>query len=299
MYEKWHELEHQFRAEAKQDAPPFGPGVVEWDYSRYTRALGFGKAPGLDSLRRRACVVASGRYAFRDDAARHLKNWGEDIGWDFMRVSARPSTLVPDPVIYHLGIGITHPDSLIFCGAGQQGAPALGKRPRSPAMRIPLTATERWLIAADRVRRRLRTEIATRGLVLFIDDAEYLTPSALTTLSYLLDAQCAWKSHFLSSPAMVYVAFSLPAQHDEWFHETLARFNPLATPFRVRESVGPLTLRQIAKEPNLTVEEEHVAAVLAEAEVALSVDAEKGCLVAQRRRSNGVGMQHRGSTPRP
>ena len=273
MYEKWDELEHQFRAETKQDAPPFGPGVLEWDYSRYTRALGFGKAPGLDSLRRRACVVASGRYAFRNDAARHLKQWGDDVGWDFIRVSARPSTLVPDPVIYQLGIQVTHPDSLIFCAAGQQGTPVVGKRPRSLAMRIPLTASERWLIAADRVRRRLRCEIATRRLVVFIDDAEYLTPSALTTLSYLLDAQCAWKSHFLSSPAQIYIAFSLPAEHDGWFHETLARFNPLATPFRVREPVGPLTLSEAAKAPNLTVEEEHVAEVLAEAEVALTEEA--------------------------
>ena len=248
----------------------FGPGVLEWDYSRYTRALGFGKSPGLDNLRRRGCVVVSGRHAFRDEAARHLEQWGADVGWDLLRISARPSTLVPDPVIYQMGVEVTHPDSLIFCAAGQQGTPVVGKRPRSPAMRIPLTAGERWLIAADRVRRRVRCEIATRGIVLFIDDAQYLTPSSLTTLSYLLDAQCAWKSHFLSSPAMIYIAFSLPARHDAWFHETLARFNPLATPFRVREPIGPIPLAAAAKSPDLTVEEEHVAAVLAEAEVALS-----------------------------
>jgi len=271
MYDKWDQLEHQFRAETKQDAAPFGPDVVEWDYSRYTRALGFGRAPGLDSLQRRACVVASGRYAFRDEAARHLEGWGADIGWDFIRVSARPSTLVPDPVIYHLGIEVTHPDSLIFCAAGQQGSPALGKRPRAPAMRIPLTPSERWLIAADRVRRRVRSEIATRGIVLFIDDAEYLTPSALTILSYFLDAQCAWKSHFLSSPAQIYIAFSLPARHDSWFHETLGRFNSLVTPFAIREAVGPRTLHEAAKDPVLTVEEDHVIDVLAAAEVAVPV----------------------------
>ncbi|MHC4955263.1 MAG: hypothetical protein ACYTGZ_15525, partial [Planctomycetota bacterium] len=227
MYEKWDELEHHFRAETKQDPPPYGAGVVEWDYSRYTRALGFGKSPGLDTLKRRGCAVAAGRPDFWDAAARRLESWGERIGWDFIRVSARPSSVVPDPVVYHLGIEITHPDSLLFCGAGQQGPPALGKRPRSPAMRIPLTPAERWLIAADRVRRRLRTEIATRGLVIFIDEAHLLTPSALSILCYLLDAQCAWKSHLLSAPAKVYVAFAVPGKHDEWFREVAERFSPL------------------------------------------------------------------------
>ena len=264
MYEKWEELEHQFRAETQQDAPPFGPGVVEWDYSRYTRALGFGKSPGLDTLPRRGCAIVAGRPDFWDAAADHFEKWGESIGWDVLRVSARPSTVVPDPTIYQLGIEITHPDSLIFCAAGQQGEPALGKRPRSPAMRIPLSSTERWLIAADRVRRRLRTEIATRGLIICIDEAHLLTPNALTTLCYLLDAQCAWRSHLLSSPAQIYVAFSIPAHTSDWFHKTLQRFSPLASPFRATEPQGPRKRPEGLARVDVSVEDEHVLSTLRE-----------------------------------
>ncbi|MEM8884300.1 MAG: hypothetical protein AAGD14_09540, partial [Planctomycetota bacterium] len=258
----WEELEHHFRAETRPDEPPFGDDVVEWDYSRYTRALGLGRTPGLDTLKRRGCVQVSGRPAFRKEAARHLEAWGQDQGWDFLRVNAIPSTVVPDSVIYHLGIEITHPDSLIFCGAGQQGQPAVGKRPRSPAMRLPLQPEERWLIAADRVRRRLRSEIATRKLILYIDNAQCLTPNALSILSYLLDAQCAWKSHLLSAPAQVYIAFAHPARDEDWFADTLRRFSPRIEPFEIREAAGAVERRFAAGGRSLTIEQDHVQAVL-------------------------------------
>ncbi|MHC4848273.1 MAG: hypothetical protein ACYTEG_07450, partial [Planctomycetota bacterium] len=258
---KWEELELHFRGETQQDAPPFGEGVVEWDYSRYTRALGLGRTPGLDTLKRRGCVVAAGRPDFWDDAAAQLEQWSKQRNWRLVRVSARPSTVVPDPVIYHLGIEVTHPDSLIFCGAGQQGKPALGKRPRSPAMRIPLSPAERWLIAADRVRRRVRAESAMNGLVIFIDDAELLTPNALSILSYFLDAQCAWKSHLLSAPAQIYVVFATQAREEEWFRKTLERFSPRAEPFIARDEVGPR--RGVRGEPRLlSVEADHLLSSL-------------------------------------
>ncbi|MHC4938064.1 MAG: sigma-54-dependent transcriptional regulator [Planctomycetota bacterium] len=242
---KWEELELHFRGETQQDAPPFGEGVIEWDYSRYTRALGLGRTPGLDTLKRRGGVVAAGRQNFRDELADQIGEWSKEKGWRLIRLSATPSTVVPDPVIYHLGVEITHPDSLIFCGAGQQGRPAIGKRPRSPAMRIPLSPTERWLIAADRVRRRVRAESAMQGLVLFIDNAEMLTPSALSILSYFLDTHCAWKAHLLSAPAKIYTVFATQARHEEWFREILGRFSPRTEPFVVRESIGPKKHRRM------------------------------------------------------
>ncbi|MHC4450937.1 MAG: sigma 54-interacting transcriptional regulator, partial [Planctomycetota bacterium] len=244
--------------------------MVEWDYSRYTRALGLGRTPGLDTLKRRGCVVAAGRPDFWDDAAGQLEQWSKNRNWRLVRVSARPSTVVPDPVIYHLGVEVTHPDSLIFCGAGQQGKPALGKRPRSPAMRIPLSPAERWLIAADRVRRRVRAESAMSGLVIFIDDAELLTPNALSILSYFLDAQCAWKSHLLSAPAQIYVVFATQAREEEWFRKTLERFSPRAEPFVVRDVVGP-RVKGLARRDWLTVEQDHIHEVLRGVGFALSL----------------------------
>ena len=104
---KWEELEHHFRAETRQDPPPFGEGVIEWDYSRYTRALGLGRTPGLDTLKRRGCAVAAGRPEFWDEVAERMESWSEERGWRFLKLSARPSTVVPDPVIYHLGVEVT------------------------------------------------------------------------------------------------------------------------------------------------------------------------------------------------
>ncbi|MHC4933625.1 MAG: hypothetical protein ACYTGV_15705, partial [Planctomycetota bacterium] len=150
------------------------------------------------------------------------------------------------------------------------------KRVRGAGCSIPLAPGERWLIAADRVRRRVRTESASRGLVIVVDEAEKLTAASLGMLSYLLDAQRAWKARMLSRDAKIYVVFVTSPQHEELVRTTLSRFHQMRAIAVSREKPRKAGGTGARTSPNrdsaigLDVEEEHLCAALHAAPHALA-----------------------------
>ncbi|MCK6462055.1 MAG: hypothetical protein L6Q95_19405, partial [Planctomycetes bacterium] len=101
---EWRALEEHFREALTQDPGPFGDDAIEWDYSRYARALGLTGEPGAHDLPHRSCVVASLPPARWDAAQKRIAAWAEARGWSFWSISARPTVAVPDPITYALGL---------------------------------------------------------------------------------------------------------------------------------------------------------------------------------------------------
>ncbi|MHC4819686.1 MAG: hypothetical protein ACYTF8_16700, partial [Planctomycetota bacterium] len=222
---EWRVLEEHFRAATTQEPAPFGEDAIEWDYSRYSRALGLTGQPGLDDLNHTGCVVLALPGRRWEPAARKYAGWAGQRDWSLLRLSARPTVVVPDPVVYGLGVALAGPDGLIFARSGRQGPPALGRRPRPAGMSIPLTPGERWLIATARVRRRLRNEMAVRGLVLFVEEAHRLTPAALTLLAHAVRAHRAWQARMLARDAKAYVVLVTTPDHKAETLAMLERFD--------------------------------------------------------------------------
>jgi len=265
---EWRSLEEHYRAATTQDPAPFGEDAIEWDYSRYSRALGLTGQPGLDDLDHTGCallVVPTRRW---EAAARKYEGWAGQQDWSLVRLSARPTVMVPDPVVHGLGVAVAGHDGFVFARSGRQGSPALGARPRPPGMSIPLTPGERWLIATAHVRRRLRNEIAVRGLVLFVEEAHKLTPAALSLLAHVVRAHRAWQARMLARDAKAYVVLVTTPEHKTEMLAMLDRFD-IQGPVPVRRD----RIRKDAPfgpDPHLNVEEEHLFSALAAAPLALT-----------------------------
>ncbi|MHC4165177.1 MAG: hypothetical protein ACYSUM_23940, partial [Planctomycetota bacterium] len=245
-----------------------GEDAIEWDYSRYSRALGLTGQPGLDDLNHTGCALLALPARRWEAAARKYEGWAGQQDWSLVRLSARPTVMVPDPVVHGLGIAVAGHDGLIFARSGRQGPPALGARPRPAGMSIPLTPGERWLIATAHVRRRLRNEIAVRGLVLFVEEAHKLTPAALSLLAHLVRAHRAWQARMLARAAKAYVVLVTTPDHKAETLAMLERFD-IQGPVPVRRD----RLRKDAPSgpnPLLSVEEEHLLSALAAAPLALT-----------------------------
>ncbi len=256
----WPALERHFVRSTKQNRPAVD-NAVEWDYSRYSRALGMTALPGLHQLPASSCALITGGTDTWDRVHERYRDWAGERGYRTVRVSAYPSMIVPDPVIAGIAEQIAGPDSLILARSGQQGEPALGKRPRSPGCSLAISPGERWLIAADRVRRRLRQETAIQGVIVQIDDAEKLTGNSLEMISYMVRAHTAWKDRMLSQDAKIYFVLATTPRHEDLLLRTLRRFQ-----------VCDLIIDR-APEPNpqdaLSVEGEHVLEALVLCPVAL------------------------------
>lgn len=267
----WRALEEHFRAAGEQDPGPFGDDAIEWDHSRYARALGLTGEPGAHDLPHRACAVAAMPPARWDAVEKRFATWAERGGWTLWRVSARPTVAVPDPIAYALGTRASGPDAFAFSGAARPVLPVIGRRPRSEGMSFPLTPGERWLIAANRVRRRMRAEIAMRGVVLFVEEAEWLTPAGLAILMNLLDAQRAWKARMLARPARAYVVLATSPEHEAAVVGMLQRFHMNGVPPVVRDRRRPEAASPLP--PALRdAEEEYLFGALAAAPAALSAE---------------------------
>lgn len=268
---EWRALEEHFRAASTQDPAPFGEDAIEWDYSRYSRALGLTGQPGLDDLSHTGCVVLALPGRRWEPAARKYEGWAGQHDWSFVRLSARPTVMVPDPVVHGLGVALAGEDGLIFARSGRQGPPALGSRPRPAAMSIPLTPGERWLIATAHVRRRLRNEMAGRGQVLFVEDAHRLTPAALALLAHAIRAHRAWQARMLARDAKAYVVLVTTPEHKADTLAMLERFD-IQGPVPVRRDRVRKDTRPHAGPPTplLSVEEEHLLSALAAAPLALT-----------------------------
>ncbi|MHC4817538.1 MAG: hypothetical protein ACYTF8_05755, partial [Planctomycetota bacterium] len=238
---EWRALEEHFRAATTQDPAPFGEEAIEWDYSRYSRALGLTGQPGLDDLDHTGCAL--------------------------LVLPTRP-VMVPDPVVHGLGVAVAGPEGLIFARSGRQGPPALGARPRPAGMSIPLTPGERWLITTAHVRRRLRNEIAVRGLVLVVEEAHRLTPAALSLLAHLIRAHRAWQARMLARDAKAYVVLVTTPEHKAEMLAMLDRFD-IQGPVPVRRDRVRKDAPSIPN-PHLNVEEEHLFSALAAAPLALT-----------------------------
>jgi len=274
---EWRALEEHFRIAATQDPGPFGENAFEWDHSRYARGIGLTAEPGVSDLPHRACAVLALPAARWDVAEAKYRAWAAERGWGLWRIGARPTVAVPDAVVYALGVRASGSDSLLFARAVPPVVPAMGRRQRSEAMSIALTPGERWLIATDRVRRRMRAEIAVRGLVLFVEEAEWLTPAGLALLAYLLDAHRAWQARMLSRPANVYVVLATPPEREGSVVRMLERFGLVGHPPVARErrrdekgasGFSPPALRDI--------EEEYLYGALAAAPAALAEEDVRG-----------------------
>ncbi|MGH7336361.1 MAG: hypothetical protein ACREI7_02175, partial [Myxococcota bacterium] len=264
----WGALEAHFGAATRQIPSPAGDdAAIEWDYSRISRALGFSGSPSLDGMPFSGAAILGLRQEERSAARRRYFEWAELAGWRFLSVCAQPGVGVPDPLVYTLGEWLAGPDSLIFCRTKGVGRPPLGKRPRSAGCSIPLTPGERWAIAADRVRRRCRVAMAEKGLVLFIDGAEHLTPLSAGLLAHFLNAHRAWRGRLLARPARFYVALVASPSREPIVRDLLERL----------DVTGEIALQGGEEQgtdspPALGVEEEHVLAALADAPVAISED---------------------------
>ncbi|MHC5044298.1 MAG: hypothetical protein ACYTGI_18205 [Planctomycetota bacterium] len=277
---EWRALEEHFRAATTQAPAPFGDDAIEWDYSRYSRALGLTGQPGLDDLQHTGSAVLALPGRRWEPAARKYEGWAGQQDWSLVRLSARPTVMVPDPVVHGLGVALAGRDGLIFARSGRQGPPALGARPRPAGMSIPLTPGERWLIATAHVRRRLRNEMAVRGLVLFIEEAHRLTPAALALLAHVIRAHRAWQARMLARDAKAYVVFVTTPDHKAEMLAMLERFDIQGPPpvrrDRIRKDAPSVP------QPVLTVEQEHLLSALAAAETWWSATS---CRCASRRAS--------------
>jgi len=262
-------LREHMQAAARQLPPPMGEGTIEWDYSRLSRALGLVGKPGLSDVPHGGVSVLELEAKEWDASALDYEGWAAELGWGFTRLSARPTSMVPDPVAHSLGVAFAGRDSLIFARASRARRPRIGRRKRSAGCSLPLAPGERWLIASDRVRRRSRAAIAERGQVVFIESAEWLTAASASLLSYLITAHAAWRNHMLSSPAKCYLVFAAPPGRARIVHAALEGFDikgdigGTSRPFAARSRTG-------ASHQTLGVESEHILSALEEAPLALS-----------------------------
>jgi len=261
----WPALEKHFVRSTKQNRPAVD-NAIEWDYSRYSRALGMTALPGLHQLPASSVALVTGGCDAWDRVHDRYDEWARERGYRTVRVSAYPSLQVPDPVVAGLAHEVAGPDSLILARSGQQGDPAIGKRPRSPGCSLPISPGERWLIAADRVRRRVRQEIALTGLVIQIDDAEKLTGNSLEIISYFVRAHTAWKDRMLSRDARIYFVLATTPHHEDLVLKALRRFGicDLIIDRAPQEDPTPKLAR-------LSVEDEHLLGSLALCPFALSL----------------------------
>ena len=264
----WKELEEHFRAATKQDPCEFGDDAIEWDHSRYSRALGLVGDGSLMQRRRSGLALLSSEPVAWSRTAERYGRMAETMGWSLLRVSARPTVAVPDPVIHELGTAVAGHDGLIFMRSGRGRRPrVLPGRARPAGASLPLRPADRWLIAADRVRRRVRNEVAERGLLLFVEDAHKLTASAMNVLAYFADAHCAWQARMLARDALIYIVLVTPPEHQDLVREMLKRFS-LGDGVLVAHE---LPLRVASPRPNgLGVEEEYLHAALNVAPLALA-----------------------------
>ena len=264
----WKELEEHFRAATKQDPCEFGDDAIEWDHSRYSRALGLVGDGSLQKRRRAGMALLSSEPVAWNRAAERYGRMAETMGWSLLRVSARPTVAVPDPVVYQLGTAVAGHNGLIFMRSGRGRRPrVLPGRARPAGASLPLRPADRWLIAADRVRRRVRNEVAESGLLLFVEDAHKLTASAMSILAYFADAHCAWQARMLARDALVYIVLVAPPEHQDSVHEMLKRFS-LGDGVLVAHE---LPSRVASPRPNgLGVEEEYLHAALNVAPLALA-----------------------------
>ncbi|MHC4339061.1 MAG: hypothetical protein ACYSX0_02435, partial [Planctomycetota bacterium] len=274
---EWRSLETHFLAATRQEPAPFGENAIEWDHSRYSRALGLVEGPGLHDLKHGGCALVAASAARWNPIVDKYKAWSKQVGWCMIRCSARPTVAVPDPVAYALGTAVSGVDSLIFARSGRGGRPRpSSKRARGEGCSIPLAPGERWLIAADRVRRRIRTESAVRGLVLVIDEAQKLSAASIGMLSYLLDAQRAWRARMLSRDAKVYVVFVTSPKHEQTVRTMLGQFHQMraiaVSRDKHRRPSGTGSRFRSKRDPSvgLDVEEEHLCAALSAAPLALA-----------------------------
>ena len=100
---EWDELQGHFERAVTQEPLPGaecveGQRVLEWDQSRYARALGQTDLPGLHDLEFSGCAVVAARGA----EARY-RGWAEAAGWGFERIGARSTVMAPDGFVYGLG----------------------------------------------------------------------------------------------------------------------------------------------------------------------------------------------------
>ncbi len=265
-------LREHFLAGTRQEPCPFGDDAVEWDHSRYSRALGLTAEPGLHDLPHTGAAlvgVPAGRWPGLADSYRE---WCGAVGWRFVFASARPSVLVPDGIAYALGDAIAGPDSLIFARSGHGGAPALGPHPRAQGMSMPLTTGERWLMATDRVRRRVRSASAQQGLLLFLEEAQCIGAASMNLIAHLLDAHRAWKARMLSRDARVYTVLVTTPERQGSILRALERHGAAGSVLRLRseEREGAEERRRGTRaRTRLTAEDEHLVAALAASPLAL------------------------------
>ncbi|MCZ6571902.1 MAG: hypothetical protein O7C98_01910, partial [Planctomycetota bacterium] len=248
---------------------PLGDDAVEWDYSRVSRALGLAGTPTLDELPHSGAAVLGLPVGEWAATAEMYREWAQEAGWSFVHTSATPTVAVPDPVIYALGLGVAGPDSLIFGRALNRRCAFLGPRPRSEGMSIALTPGERWLIGADRVRRRCGQEAAGNGLLVVVEDAEHITPSAAAVLGYSIEAHRAWKGRMLSRDAKVYVVFVSTPEHEQRLLDLLEE-NDLRGDIRTVNGSAPSPPFATYGTDFVGVEEEHILGALRDAPFALS-----------------------------
>ena len=127
---EWSILREQFEAATRQDRAPFGEDAIEWDYSRYSRALGLTGLPSLRALPVSSCAMIAASPAGWGKARNQFGGWAGDAGWTLLPVSARPLVSVPDAFVHSLGRAVAGPRAPLFFRDGRSGAPAQHARPR-------------------------------------------------------------------------------------------------------------------------------------------------------------------------
>jgi len=264
---EWRALEEHFCKAGRRDPGPFGDDAFEWDHSRYARALGLTGEPGAHDLPHRACVVAALPRSRWDAAERRLQGLAGPRGWAVWRVSARPTVAAPDAVTCALGARAFGAEAFALRRAARPIRPRERRLPNE-ALPFPLTTGERWLIATERVRRRMCAEIGMRGLVLFVEEAEWPTPAGLALLMHLLDAERAWRARMLARPARVYVVLAVSPGREEGIVQLLERFGLNGHPPVLRERRKPAA--DVAPPILRDAEEEYLLGALAAAPVGLS-----------------------------
>jgi len=275
----WTRLEEQFRAATRQIPLPEGidAQAFEWDHSRLGRALGISGKPRLGDLRYAGPLLFCARRTVWEEAAGRYAAWSREAGWSFLRLTAQGSIGAPDPIVTGLGEAVSGEEGMIFGGVAGVPRAAVGRRPRAAGCSIPLASGERWAIAADRVRRRVRLELALRPMTLFVEAAHLLTPAALTALGFLSNAHRAWQGRMLSRPAPFLAVLALPPEAHAAWPAMLKRFGVRrdyegVDAYGIEESPAENAKLRSALD-RMDIEEEHLLCALADAPYALDEEA--------------------------
>ena len=77
----WSGLESHFLRATRQEPGPYADDVIEWDHSRYTRALGLLDEPGLHDLTPQSCALVATPPRRWDVAAGNYRGWAREAGW--------------------------------------------------------------------------------------------------------------------------------------------------------------------------------------------------------------------------